>query len=206
MSCKKFIAEGQEFEFYIYSSNELKQPAVAVDVKFREGMPELPRGYTKKLQKLEAEFPGVTDRIFRWACESVGVDWWANARQEAKELHLGDVASCGRSGGWLVLPTYTVPALERLVENAEESCKNCRAPYAEHVKGTLKCLFDTGTWVSASDSLLVLRKIQAFLTTRRASITKGVVLNNLRDEIKFFTDDEFEAQRRRRKEAKDGNP
>ena len=84
------------------------------------------------------------DRLYSHCWDSVQMDWWENARQEADLGGLGKIDCGGRQGGWLVMLDWPVSKVDELIEETEIRCVHCDQIEDTHVNE--QCLFASTHW------------------------------------------------------------
>jgi len=191
MGMETFIVAGRKFEIYFYGrgGHEYAAANVRCDETYR-----LPAGYQRKLERLEAEEPGTTERMYGWAWDRCVEGWWEWANERAAELDLGIVVACGRSGGQLLVERFSKAYVDGIVDAVNEECNHCGLSYDRHCDG--KCLFDcTSFEPKYADGSGDLVNLEGFLRECEASVRGKSAVAALTEEMKFYIDEGWEDRR-----------
>lgn len=152
-----------------------------------------------KLARLDAQRPegsrSFEDGLFDHCWESVQMDWWETARQEASQRGLGAIGAEGRQGGWLVMNDWPISAVEELIEETEVRCAHCDQVEDTHVNE--QCLFASTSWSPITclthDAKARLDNLSEYLSEMAASVehAKDCVINDFAYQLDVRYEEEF---------------
>lgn len=112
-------------------------------------------------------------------------DFWNWAKERADELDLEKLYSDGRSGGWMILPSFTSYSLEVLQFDLENTCLYCDLDFGNHADG--KCLYNAGTFTpDYASGLNTLDRLEQFSKDILAA------LEGVGDSVDHYLTEEFD--------------